>query len=154
MDTTADLTIICGGTNDYWCALNQNIGIEYAPSIGNYNSNDTYEYCGAINYILNYLQTQAPNMKLLWVFPFHQHWGVNSDDDDLGKGNFKAFHDACLQVCEWRGVPVLDLYSNGGIDPSKNTVSRGTYVPDGVHPNVAGHQLMAHLIEQYINNNL
>ncbi len=46
IDTTSDLLIICGGTNDYWHG---------ATVIGSDNSNNPAEYCGALHYIFSWV---------------------------------------------------------------------------------------------------
>ena len=137
---TADLNIIFGGTNDYWHA---------ATEIGNVDSSDVSTFCGGLNYVLNYLQTNNPTGRLLFVFPMHQKYGGNTDAHDFGYGTFDDFREAAKQVCIRNGVPMLDLYSDSGIS-SMVTAQMSAYTSDGIHLNPAGQQLACDLIYQMI----
>lgn len=149
LSSAADLNIIFGGTNDYWHQI---------TTIGNYDSDHTYEFCGALNYIFDYLQTNNPSAKMLYIFPTHQYYvlsgTVRTDADDFGHGTFNDFRKAAIDVCAYRGVPMLDLYANSGTCFSKNTAQRNAFTFDGMHPNAAGHKLIADLIADYIEYNV
>ena len=49
------------------------------------------------------------------------------------------------EVCEKYDVPVIDLFTLSGMDPSLSEV-RTQYMPDGLHPNAAGHERIAAII--------
>ena len=53
--------------------------------------------------------------------------------------------NAIKDVCEKYFVPVIDLFALSGMDPSLSEV-RSTYMPDGLHPNAAGHEKIAAII--------
>lgn len=137
---TADLNIIFGGTNDYWHML---------TDIGNVDSSDVSTFCGALNYVLNYFQTNNPTGRLVFVFPMHQKFNGNTDFVNFGHGTFDDFRKAAINVCSRNGVPILDLYSDSGISSMVNA-QMTAYTSDGVHLNVEGQQLACDLIYQMI----
>ena len=53
--------------------------------------------------------------------------------------------NAIKEVCAKYSVPVIDLFSLSGMDPSLSEV-RTQYMPDGLHPNAAGHAKIATII--------
>ena len=131
-----------GGTNDFW---------HHSTALGNVTDSSTNTFCGALNYVLDYLQTNQPNAKILFVFPMHQYFSGNSDSHDFGYGTLKDFRNKAKEVCEYRGVYMLDLYSCSGTCVSINETQRDLYTIDGIHPNANGHSLIADIIFNAIN---
>ena len=129
----ADLIIIFGGTNDYW---------HKSVQIGELGSTDSTTFLGALDYYLSYLKTNHPDAEYLFVFPADQTFGGDSSDTDFGYGTLGDFRAAFIEFCTARGVNHLDL----GTSEYDCSVHSG----DGVHPNAAGHQVIAEAIYQYI----
>ena len=48
-------------------------------------------------------------------------------------------------------IPVLDVYEKLGINPN-NEMDKYNYTTDGLHLNEAGHEKLADLIIEFINN--
>jgi len=44
---------------------------------------------------------------------------------------------------------VLDLYATSGLQPRVPIIQQ-TYMPDGLHPNDAGHEILAEKIAQFL----
>lgn len=131
----ADLTIVFGGTNDYW---------HKSTAIGDSSSiNDTNTFYGAINKIIDYHCDNNGTAQLLFVFPFNQSYGGLSCDTDHGYGTFKQFRNCMKEICDNRGVPFLDLYSESGMDVAHNATHKSLYTSDGVHAKDAGHEVIA-----------
>ena len=61
----------------------------------------------------------------------------------------KPFVDATRQVAEFYSLPVLDLWANYGIQP-RIPVMKNMYVPDGLHPNDAGHGILANKLRSFL----
>jgi lysophospholipase L1-like esterase len=57
--------------------------------------------------------------------------------------------DILRETARYYSLPVLDLFAVSGIQPEVET-SRQTYMPDGVHPNDAGHRLLAELMAAFL----
>jgi lysophospholipase L1-like esterase len=47
------------------------------------------------------------------------------------------------EICENRGMPFLDLYSESGMDIAHNSTHKSLFSSDGVHANDNGHQVVA-----------
>ena len=123
----ADLVIVFGGTNDYW---HKNV------SIGSADSSNTF--VGALHYIHDYLKTERQQAQVLFVFPPDQTFGGNPSTTDFGYGTLDDFRAAFLEFCTANAVPYLDL-GETEFDSAKHS-------GDGVHPNSAGHQIVAQAI--------
>lgn len=134
VSTGADLTIVFGGTNDYW---------HKATDIGDTSSTDTNTFCGAINNIIDYHCNNNGANELLFVFPFSQAYGGASCETDYGHGTFSQFRDAMKTICAKRGIPFLDLYSESGMDVANNTTHKALFTTDGVHGTAACHKRVA-----------
>lgn len=130
----ADLTIVFGGTNDYW---------HKGTTIGEITSTDTNTFCGAINNIIDYHCNNNGTSELLFVFPFSQAYSGASCETDHGYGTFGAFRDAMKTICAKRGIPFLDLYSESGMDVANNATHKSLFTTDGVHAKPAGHKRVA-----------
>ena len=139
----SDLIIIFGGTNDYW---------HTETRVGSDTSYDVSTFCGALNYLFNYYQTEFPSKKLLYIFPMHQYYSGEPDSHDFGYGPFNAFRAGAIGACANSGVPMLDLYANSGTNVALNATQRSYYTQDGVHPNAVGHKMIADIIYNYIEN--
>jgi len=130
----ADLVVVFGGTNDYW---------HKCVSIGAADSTNTATYVGALRYLLRYLRENNPDAQLLFVFPPDQTFGGNACTTDFGYGTLADFRAAFIAFCEANAVPYLDL-GETEFDSSKHS-------GDGVHPNAAGHTIIAEAIYDAIS---
>ena len=54
-----------------------------------------------------------------------------------GKAPLKDYVAIIREVAEFYGIPVMDLYATGGMQPQLEAHKKA-FVPDGLHPNVAG----------------
>ena len=77
--------------------------------------------------------------------PLHRYnfGGLTYDTDANGDGHtLKDYVDAIKDVCELYGVPVIDTFSKSGLNPMITAIY-SAYITDGLHPNEAGHRLIA-----------
>lgn len=136
MDPDADLIVVFGGTNDF--------GHGDAP-LGSFTDRMPNTYYGALHYLYTTLMEKYPKAQIVVMTPLHRI----SEDNPKGDG-YKAYDFAPLsryveiikEVTEYYSIPTLDLWSVSGIQP-KVEVIRQRYCPDGLHPNDAGHELIA-----------
>ena len=135
VDKDADLIIVFGGTNDYW---HKNV------YIGTPDSTDPKTFVGALRYILNYLKENNPDAEILFVFPPDQTFGGNPSSTDFGKGTLDDFRAAFLNFCNENGVDYVNL--------AETEFDTSIHSGDGVHPNTAGHQIIAEAIYNAICN--
>ena len=141
----ADVITIYMGTNDYG----------HETPLGSIDDKGDVSFYGALNTIIPGIIAAHPDSRLIWITPTHRYGRGTSgilgtaftyDYIPNGRGaSLKDYVDAIKAVCERHSVPVIDLYQTSGIDPSVTEV-RSKYMPDGLHPNAAGHQKIAEII--------
>lgn len=133
MDKNADAVVVFGGTNDY--------GHGDAP-FGNPDSSDedVYTFCGAVNSLISKLERDFPEAKIVFMTPIHRFYGKNANRHSKVLEDYAV---AMREICKKRGVHVIDLFSINPLDPADKNL-----VPDGLHPNDAGHAVMADVIAE------
>ncbi|MBO5649601.1 MAG: SGNH/GDSL hydrolase family protein [Clostridia bacterium] len=131
MDPEADINIVFGGTNDY--------GHGNAP-IGTPDDRTPETFWGACHYLCRTLLEKYPNAVSVICIPLHRLC------EDTPSGNtgytLSQYNDIIRQVAEYYSLPVLDLWKISGMQPEVDVI-RERYMPDGLHPNDAGHVLLA-----------
>ena len=147
----ADVITIYMGTNDYG----------HETPLGSISDIGDVSFYGALNTIIPGIIAAHPDSRLIWITPTHRYGRGTSgilgttftyDYIPNGRGaSLKDYVDAIKAVCERHSVPVIDLYQISGIDPSVTEV-RSKYMPDGLHPNAAGHQKIAEIIAARLND--
>ena len=147
----ADFIMIFMGTNDYG----------HETPLGSLEDTQDGTFYGALNVIIPALVTMHPSSKIVFVTPMHRYgFGTSKiletpfTSDDVANGVGAAlcdYVDALKTVCANYGVSVIDLYTECSLDPADASV-RSAYIPDGLHPNAAGHELVAGIMESHIRN--
>jgi len=143
MEKDADAVVVFGGTNDF--------GHGDAP-VGDFSDREPNTFYGACHWLFRYLIETYPDAVIAVCTPLHR----TNEDCPKGDGH-KAYHYGTLkdyvaiirEVAEYYSLPVIDLFANSGLQP-KLDVIRERYVPDGLHPNDAGHERMAHVIGNFL----
>ncbi len=140
MDPSADVVVVFAGTNDF--------GHGDAP-FGKPDDQTVYSFCGALHVLFGSLQAQFPHAIIAVLTPMHR----------LGEENVHGEGHKLLPSCPLRDyveqikktavqyhLPLLDLYADERLNPNHESI-RQEYIPDGLHPNDAGH---AYLTEKII----
>ena len=141
----ADISIIFGGTNDYFWSDK--------PIFG-----DGEQYFeSAVRKLTKRIKEKRFGKITLFVTPY-PHNGIgnyfggsdwkDSNRHDTSEKNYngrtlREYVDVIVAICNENGIPCLNLFDNFGFDWQKHT-------SDGCHPNEAGHLL----IEQAITEKL
>ena len=136
MDPDADIVVVFGGTNDY--------GHGDAP-LGEMQDRTVWTYYGALHVLFTSLIEKYPAAQIVVLTPLHR------DDEEKRTPTLKPFVDATRQVAEFYSLPVLDLWANYGIQP-RIPVMKEMYVPDGLHPNDAGHAILANKLRAFLEH--
>ena len=142
MDADADVVVVFGGTNDY--------GHGDAP-IGTPDDKTPDTFYGACNYLACELMKKYPTATIVFLTPLHR---VNEDFSASQRPDgpvLKEFVDIIREVAEKYSIPVLDLWKMAGIQPNIE-ISKITYMPDGLHPNDAGHALLANRLAGFLRS--
>lgn len=144
LDLAADGVVVFGGTNDY--------GHGQAP-LGVPSDRDPGTFYGACHTMMDGLLTLFPGKPVVILTPLHR----DDENNPQGFERFKplsvaplsVYRDILIEVAQWYALPVLDLYATSGIQPA-NAVIRERLLPDGLHPNDAGHALLARRIGEFL----
>ena len=131
MDDDADIIAVFGGTNDY--------GHGNAP-IGKFSDRCETTYYGACHALMSGLITKYPSSFIFIMTPLHR--SNDSKPSPLNGKPLSLYVDILKEVAAYYALPVLDLYTMSGIQPD-HPVIKEKYCPDGLHPNDAGHKLIA-----------
>ena len=83
--------------------------------------------------------------------PLHRHSETKNTGElkIVGAGTLKDYVNAIREVAEYYSLPVVDIYSMGGIHPQLES-NRIALCPDCLHPNDAGHKKVAALLEGFL----
>ena len=130
-----DIICIFAGTNDYG----------HDTPMGTISDATDISFYGALNVIIQGLVNKFPSSRLIFITPLHRYnfGGLTYDTVANGEGNtLKDYVDAIKTACELYSIPVIDAFSISGMNPSISGIY-STYITDGLHPNSAGHHLLA-----------
>lgn len=136
MDKDADLIVVMGGTNDY--------GHGTAP-FGTMADRTEETFYGALHCLILQLIEQYPDAQLVFMTPPHRLHDTELGINQFGvrrAANLETYVNAIQQVTAYYGIPTLDLYRQSGLQPDV-PILRERYMPDGTHPNDAGHRRIA-----------
>ena len=146
----SDIITIYMGTNDYG----------HETPMGTIDDTEDVSFYGALNVIIPGIQKAHPDALLVWMTPTHRYGfgtskmlGTAFTYDHLPNGrgySLDDYVDAIKEVCDKYDVPVIDLFTLSGMDPSLSEV-RSQYMPDGLHPNSAGHEKIAAIVGASLN---
>ena len=144
MEDDADIVIVFGGTNDY--------GHGDAP-IGKFSDRTPETFYGACHYLYSGLVRKYPGKEIVIMTPLHRcnELSEYGDAKETRYGSLKEYVDIIREVAEYYSLPILDLYASSGLQPEVEEI-KNTYIPDGLHPNDLGHQIIAHKLETFLQN--
>lgn len=135
MDDDADIIVVFGGTNDF--------GHGSAP-IGTMEDRTPDTFYGACHLLFEGLIKKFPLATIVIMTPLQRGWGAENNrihPDKVGVPLIE-FSKILKEVAEYYALPVLDLYAASGIHPQIDC-NREAFCPDGLHPNDAGHEIIA-----------
>jgi len=142
----ADVVVIFGGTNDFGGS---------DPALGSIADRTEDTFYGAYHCLIQKLIARYPNAKLVIATPLHR---ITEDDDTYNEqagrrsGTLHRYVQAIREIAEFYGLAVADLYRSCPLQP-RTPGHQQRYMPDGVHPNDAGHILIAQAFMRYFNTN-
>ncbi len=137
MDLDADLVIIFGGTNDFG----------HCERIGTPQDRTIDTFYGAVYSLFYKVVEMFPNAPVVVLTPFHR-FGENLFR--VPGAPLSEYRRVLLEMAEEFSLPVLDVWSESGIQPALPK-HREMYMPDGLHPNDRGHEILANMIVDFLN---
>lgn len=143
IDADSDIIVIFGGTNDY--------GHGDAP-IGSFSDRDVYTFYGALHYLYSNILERFPNAATVVVTPLHRINEFNVLGEgykSIPSGTLLDYVNVIREVAEYYSIPIIDLYAESGYQPEIKANYK-KYCTDGLHPNDAGHLLIAHKIAKFL----
>ncbi len=144
MDPDADLIVIFGGTNDF--------DHGDAP-FGTFEDRTTETFCGSLHTLYRAVIERYPAARIMVMTPLHRGTATPEDKPTVkrdGKANVLIdYVNMIRRTAEYYSIPVLDLYAVSGMQPAVDVI-RERYMPDALHPNDNGHELLTALIARFI----
>lgn len=140
LDKNADYVFVFGGTNDFGHGL--------AP-IGNVTDHTPDTFYGAVTYLATNLLKMYKRSQIFFILPLHRL----NEDSLCGEGSKKkpslSLNGYTQIICE-----VLDKYQINYLNFKKRfgKAENNPLLLDGLHPNDAGHELLANLIVEHIKS--
>ena len=144
MEDDADIVVVFGGTNDY--------GHGDAP-LGNFSDRTPETFYGACHYLYSGLIRKYMGKTIVIMTPLHRGNELSECGEAKEKryGSLRKYVNIMREVAEYYSIPILDLYANSGLQPEVEEI-KNTYIPDGLHPNDLGHQILAHKLEVFLQS--
>lgn len=144
IDADCDIVVVFGGTNDF--------GHGDAP-LGTAKDHTPDTFWGACSVICEKLMTRFPKALVVFMGPLHR---LNEDAPCGDRkpepvGTLYEYADILQSVTKRYSIPYLDMLQLGGMTP-KVEANRIQYMPDGLHPNDAGHALISARLTGFIKS--
>ena len=139
MDDDADIVTVFGGTNDH----GNNI------PIGQWGDDTVDTVYGAMKILVEGLINKYMGKRIGFITPLPKYNTSNNTDYSYPSASFMPYIECIKDVCKRYSIPVLDLYTESGIAPAMASV-RTAMIPDGLHPNAVGHELISWQIQRFL----
>ena len=140
----ADVVVVFGGTNDF------GHGDAAMGKLGDQTEDTFY---GACYQLLYKLIKRYSSAQIVMLTPLHR------ENEDMlynscgirNAGTLADYAQAIRESAESFGIPVVDLFRNCNIQPN-HPAHKEQFCPDGLHPNDAGHVLIARCVIGVLNS--
>lgn len=129
-----DIIIVMGGTNDGFCVSEK--------EFGNLEERARRTFCGDLDELMRGLRKSYPDAEIFFATPLPnvlQDYLMRERDYLLPQ---QKFVDVILKLAGEYDYGVIDLYNSNILDSHDANVV-ADYIPDGVHGNHDGYQIMA-----------
>ncbi|MBO1529661.1 SGNH/GDSL hydrolase family protein [Psychrobacter sp. F1192] len=152
--TDFDYLTVFWGTNDWGNQKSTNQKL-----LGGFLDTGTTTISGCINTALMGLITRFYDKKIAVITPLPRitNWGDNAANNAYGY-TLKQLVDLIKRYCNHYSIPCLDLYHESNLPvwiPAANTeyfTAPNNSDPDGLHPNDAGHKIIANKIKAFLES--
>ena len=137
MNHDVDFVVVFGGTNDY--------GRTNAP-LGEMGDKTRFTVYGAIDYLIIELLQHYKKEQILFVSPLYREDENNEFGDWIlnYRGPLLKIRNAIKETCDLYKIKYIDIKDEFGKAEGSNLLE------DGLHPNDAGHELIAKLLSEKI----
>ena len=140
LDPAADAVVVFGGTNDW--------GHGDAP-IGTFSDRTEDSFYGACHVLYSKLIARFPGKPIVVVTPLHRVGERDKHKREDREMMLSDYVDIIKEVARYYSLPVCDMFSISGLQPEIPEILE-MYIPDGLHPNDAGHKVLADRIGSFL----
>lgn len=129
-----DLILVMGGTNDGFCLHKENVG--------NFEERLPHTLIGDLDELMRGLKEHYPDAEVVFVTPLPNvlHDILRKERPELLSQ--RVIVDSMIALADEYGFDVIDLYDSNLLD-SHDAAVISNYMPDGVHCNPDGYQILA-----------
>lgn len=138
----ADGVVVFGGTNDYGHG---------DASIGTFADRTPDTFYGACHNLFTMLIEKYPGKPVVIMTPLHRVGEMEVKVKHGKEVTLKTYVDIIREVAEYYALPVCDLFKDSGIQPEVPAIME-RFVPDGLHPNDAGNEVLAAKLGRFLEN--
>lgn len=144
MDPDTDINVVFGGTNDW--------GHGDAP-LGTFADRTDGTFYGAMHNLCLALLEKYPTAVTVFMTPLYRVGEQNPmNNSGLRRaGTLSDYRRIIKEVASYYGMPVLELEKVTGMQPAVEHIAK-RYMPDGLHPNGAGHVIMAARLQGFLES--
>ena len=145
MDPDADVVVVFGGTNDYGHG---------DAVMGTMKDRTPNTFYGALHTLYTSLLNKYPDSLIIVATPLHRlNDGIGISPSGLYTLPYplRDYVNVIREVAEYYSLPVLDLYANSGLQPKVEVINQ-KYFLDGLHPNAAGHRVLARQVLTFLRS--
>ena len=142
MEAIADVVVVFGGTNDFGHG---------DAALGKIDDRTDDTFYGATHNLLISLQEKYPNATIVVMTPLHRlnESRYYNDLNIRTVGDLQTYRNILAEVAHFHKIPVLDLYNLCPINP-ENSDHQKQYIPDGLHPNDNGHEVIYQMLRDLL----
>lgn len=144
MEEKADVIVVFGGTNDWG---------EGDAELGSMQDRDPHTFYGACHTLFNKLLNKYPEAEILVLTPLHRRRETVPEADGLrhieNDTILVDYVNIIKEVAEFYSLPLLDLWKCSKMQPAVEIIKE-KFMPDGLHPNDAGHEILANRIINFL----
>ena len=129
-----DLILVMGGTNDGFCLHKENVG--------NFEERSPRTLIGDLNELMRGLKENYPDSEVVFITPLPNvlHDILRKERPELMSQ--RVIVDSIIALAKEYEYDVIDLYDSNLLD-SHDAAVISNYMPDGVHCNPNGYQILA-----------
>ena len=138
VDHNADLIVVFGGTNDF--------GHGDAP-LGSKGDKGVFTFYGAVQSLYDSLKTYYANNQVVILTPLHRF----RPEEEGFAPRLEEYVAIIRELALENQFHLLDLYEHSRIHPSTPNI-REELVPDGLHPNDEGHEILAEEVLNFLRS--
>ena len=142
MPEDVDAVVVFGGTNDF--------GHGDAP-LGEFSDRTPDTFYGATHLLCQFLINKYHGKPIVFMTPLHRCTEdcLTGDNKPEPVANLETYVNIIKEVTRYYSLPVCDMFAISGLQPNVDVIKKN-YIPDGLHPNEAGHKVIAERLANFL----